>query len=1181
MSQLPDPTADLDWSGYQGSIQWHFGQNAQNYPDRICVVETKSAEGPERIFSYRQIYEASNTLAHYLTNAGIEPGDVVMIWAHRSVDLVISIMGTLSSGATFSVLDPAYPPSRQKIYLEVAQPRALVNIARATEESGQLAPLVRNYIDTELQLKAEIPALRLGDDGTLFGGGSQSQDLFSQVKFKASSPPDVEVGPDSNPTLSFTSGSEGRPKGVLGRHFSLVYYFSWMAERFNLSSQSRFTLLSGIAHDPVQRDIFTPLFLGAQLLVPSKEDIQHEKLAEWMAEQKPTVTHLTPAMGHILVGGAEAEFPSLKTAFFVGDVLTKRECQSLRQLAMNTNIINMYGTTETQRAVSFYEIPSRAENPKALDAIHGNIPAGKGMKNVQILVVDLNNRSKICDVGEVGEIYVRAAGLAEGYKGDQAMNAEKFHINWFVNNEKWVEADKLNAKGEPWRKYYKGPRDRLYRTGDLGKYLASGDVECTGRADDQVKIRGFRIELNEIDSNLGQHTLVRDCKTLVRRDKDEEPKLVSYIVPEIRQWSEWLKSHGFEELDDDGVDTGPTRYFPKKFRRLQADIRTFLKLRLPDYAIPTVFIMLQKLPLNPNGKIDKPNLPFPDVAEQIERTTSEDFERWKTLTVIEQNVATIWADLLPGINAKTLTQQSNFFDLGGHSIIAQQMLLRIRREMNANISISKLYEFSSLGGISAQIEKLLSKSQSGIDELDDSDTQYARSFDELVKSIAPTFPTVEIEKIRELESPTIFLTGATGFLGAYIIKEILSRTKKSFKVIAHVRGVESIEMAFLRLRDSLMGYGIWQETWQHRISCVVGDLSKPRLGVSLATWKALANDVDIIIHNGATVHWVKRYSELLESNVISTIDAMSLCREGKPKIFTFISSTSVLDTDYYLSHSELNVMGGRHGILESDDLHGSRTGLKTGYGQSKWVSEKLILAAGSRGLCGSIIRPGYILGDQETGVSVTDDFLIRLLKGCIQLSSRPHITNTVNTLPVNHVALLAVAASLNVPSVSISETTNRIHVIHGTAHPRLKMNELLFSLEHYGYSVPECGYDKWRKELEAYVTTNVVTPEDEQHALMPLFHMCIDDLPSSTKAPELNDSNAVSVLRDDAYHWTGIDSSDGKTVSQEQIGTILAYLVAIGFIPKPDENRGTKLPVIALVPNLDSSRRKVGGRGAK
>lgn len=372
----------------------------------------------------------------------------------------------------------------------MSQPRALIRIGKATDENGPLAPLVQKYIDESLQLKADLPELRLRDDGFLFGGEVDGKDVFESARKVASSPPNVIVGPDSNPTLSFTSGSEGRPKGVLGRHFSLTKYYGWMAERFNLTSESRFTLLSGIAHDPVQRDVFTPLFLGAQLLVPSREDIQHEKLAEWMREHKPTVSHLTPAMGQILVGGATAEFPSLENVFFVGDVLTTRDCRVLRRLAVNANIINMYGTTETQRAVSYYEIPSRAKNPDYLDTLKDTVPAGKGMQNVQLLVVNRENREKLCGVGEVGEIYCRAAGLAEAYLGDNAMNEAKFINNWFVPNEKWVELDKKTAKDEPWRSYYKGPRDRLYRTGDLGRYLESGDVECTGRADDQASLPG-------------------------------------------------------------------------------------------------------------------------------------------------------------------------------------------------------------------------------------------------------------------------------------------------------------------------------------------------------------------------------------------------------------------------------------------------------------------------------------------------------------------------------------------------------------------------------------------------------------------------------------------------------------------------------------------------------------------
>jgi L-2-aminoadipate reductase len=1030
---------------------------------------------------------------------------------------------------------------------------------------------VRTYIDEKLELKAEVPLLRIGDNGVLSGGEVGGKDLFASVRAKASSPPDTQVGPDSVPTLSFTSGSEGRPKGVLGRHFSLTNYIGWMAETFKLDSDSRFSLLSGIAHDPVQRDIFTPLFLGAQLLVPSKEDIQHEKLAEWMRDHKPTVTHLTPAMGQILVGGATASFPSLDRAFFVGDVLTKRDCKSLRDLAVNVNIVNMYGTTETQRAVSYYEIPSRAKNPNYLNELKDIIPAGKGMKNVQLLVVNRDDRTKLCKVAEVGEIYVRAAGLAEGYKADQLLSDQKFLMNWFIDNKVWVDADK--NRGEPWRKYYKGPRDRLYRTGDLGRYLESGDVECTGRADDQVKIRGFRIELNDIDSNLSQNPLIRDCKTLVRRDRNEEPTLVSYIVPELKEWPEWLKARGLEDVEDEGAVMGSTKVYLKRFRRLQTEVRDHLKGLLPNYATPTVFIFLNRLPLNPNGKVDKPSLPFPDAAERKEEASDEDLKRWKTLTETERTIATKWADLIRGLNSKTITPQNDFFDLGGHSILGQQMVMDIRRETGANISINTLYEYPSLAGFSSQVDRQLgSKNDINADGVGTEENTYAQSLDELLKQLPATYQTADLRTIRASAKPTVFLTGATGFLGAYLVRDILQRTNRAVRLIAHVRSVKDQKAAVDRLRRSLQGYGLWQDEWSTRLSCVVGDLSKPKLGIEQHTWQTLSQEVDVVIHNGAVVHWVRRYQDMVASNVISTIDAMKLCNEGKPKLFTFVSSTSVLDTDYYVKLSEEQISTGQNAISEDDDLEGSRTGLGTGYGQTKWVSEQLVHTAGKRGLQGSVVRPGYILGESETGVCNIDDFLIRMLKGCIQLSARPRIINTVNAVPVNHVARVVVAAALN-------PLPGGIHVVHVTGHPRLRMNEYLSLLEFYGFEAPEVSYDSWKDELEKYVSAGGKEKHHEQHALIPLYHFCVNDLPSTTRAPELDDRNAVKILKADADNWTGIDESAGYGISREDVGKFLRYLAETKFTSWPSR-RGRALPEINLSTAQLQAAGAVGGRGA-
>jgi L-2-aminoadipate reductase len=198
------------------------------------------------------------------------------------------------------VSDPAYPPARQTIYLNVAKPAALIVI----EKAGQLSPTVKQFISKELALKCFIPSLAIQDDGSL--RGHVEDDIFTKQLGSKSQAPEIVIGPDDTPTLSFTSGSEGIPKGVRGRHFSLTYYFPWMAETFGLSENDRFTMLSGIAHDPIQRDslsqcfyysllVFTPLFLGASLFVPTADDIGTPgRLAEWMNHVQATVTHLTP-----------------------------------------------------------------------------------------------------------------------------------------------------------------------------------------------------------------------------------------------------------------------------------------------------------------------------------------------------------------------------------------------------------------------------------------------------------------------------------------------------------------------------------------------------------------------------------------------------------------------------------------------------------------------------------------------------------------------------------------------------------------------------------------------------------------------------------------------------------------------------------------------------------------------
>ncbi|KAM0794352.1 hypothetical protein BDR22DRAFT_876217 [Usnea florida] len=1172
---LPDPTSDLHLSDFVGAIQDIFSDNARKYPDRLCVVETASSMMPQREFSYKQIDEASNLIAHHFLQRGIQRDEVIMIYAYRGVDLCIAIIAILKAGATFSVVDPAYPPDRQITYLDVARPRGLIVIEKASRDEGRLSARVRTWIQEHLELRAELPGLEVLNDGSVKGGSftQDTNDVLLEQQPLKSKHPGVIVGPDSTPTLSFTSGSEGRPKGVRGRHFSLTHYYPWMAEAFNLSDKDQFTMLSGIAHDPIQRDIFTPFFLGARLLVPAKEDIQHTRLAEWMQTYGATVTHLTPAMGQILVGGASAEFPSLRNAFFVGDQLIKRDCRLLQQLAPNCNIINMFGTTETQRAVSYFALPSRNEDPEYLSRMPSVIPAGRGMQNVDLLVVDRasleQGKPRLCGVNEQGEIFVRAGGLAEGYLGSEDLNREKFIPNFFLKNPNiWQENEQRTLKStgpqEPWRNFWKGPRDRLYRTGDLGRYIteSGGNVECTGRADNQIKIRGFRIEIGEIDTYICQHPLVRENVTLVRRNKDEEPTLVSYIVPEIKEWTPWLEKKG--QLDD--VEDDTMIGMLKRFRLLREDVRASLRTKLPSYAVPSVVIPLRTLPLTPNYKVDRKVLPYPDAAELATAASASRTAR-SQWTEIQKTVGEIWASRI-GIPTETLDLDNGFIDSGGHSLRAQEVLFDIKRWAKISISMNTLFQNSSLRDfsnvIAAALEDREKKADSTPPEMD-----YALDGEVLkVKSLPSSFPTgvVKVE--------TILITGGTGFLGASILEKILNRSD-GVRVIALVRAKSSSE-AFTRIKTSLIAYNSWSDSWEARLKVIPGDLSKPKLGLSPEVWYLLESTVDVVIHNGARVHWIYTYTSLKPTNVLSTLDCITLCANGKPKHLTFVSSTAVLDTKYYAAVITP--------ISESDPLDHSRKCLSTGYAQSKFVSEYLVREAGRRGLTGTVVRPGYITGNPTGGICPLDDFLLRMLKGSIQLSSRPDLgSNTINLVPVSYCANIVVSASLYPPH------QQSVAVLHVTPRPQLSFNAFLETLQRYGYTAPKVPYPIWRSSLEDYVSASSTA---EPHALLPLFDWVTTDLPSDTNSRNLDDRNAQAVL---SRANSGDDSSDHEDgiketwveMTQEIVSTYLAYMVEIGFVPPPTAGEGEvgeiKKLALPIVKMSEEQRRalKLVGRGGR
>jgi acyl carrier protein len=336
-------------------------------------------------------------------------------------------------------------------------------------------------------------------------------------------------------------------------------------------------------------------------------------------------------MGQVLTEDTEGlTVPSLRYVLLVGDVLTRLDVARLRGLAPAVTVVNLYGSTETQRAVGYHMVSEReiAEGERGRQIL----PLGRGMEDVQLLV--LTRGGRLAGVGELGEIAVRSPHLAAGYLGDEALTREKF-------------------TGD------------LYRTGDLGRYLPDGEVEFVARADSQVKIRGFRIELGEIESALTRHPEVREAVVVARADRSGEKRLVAYVVPR------------------DGAAPATS------------ELQDFLLGRLPEYMVPPAWVVLEKLPVTPNGKVDRRALPEPESARP-DLASSYVAPRDE----VEQAIAEIWQEVL---QIEKVGVHDKFFHLGGHSMLLVRVHARLRERFAQELSMMDLFRYPDISSLAQRL----------------------------------------------------------------------------------------------------------------------------------------------------------------------------------------------------------------------------------------------------------------------------------------------------------------------------------------------------------------------------------------------------------------------------------------------------------------------------------------------
>ncbi len=483
------------------------------------------------------------------------------------------------------------------------------------------------------------------------------------------------------------------------------------------------------------------------------------------------------------------------------------------------------------------------------------------------------------------------------------------------------------------------PCVRLYKTGDRARHLMDGNLEFLGRTDDQVKVRGYRIELGEVESVLAEHPAVNAGLVIAREDSSGEQSLIAYVVP------------GHEQ---------PLAV---------SDLRNFLRERLPAYMVPSAFVTVDKLPLTPSGKVDRQALPSLEL-----KRPELDGAFVAPRNAIEEKLAQIWAEVL-GI--EQVGVHDNFFDLGGHSLLATQLLFRLREALQVELPLHWLFEASTISELARKIAAHSS------DPAPATDLQSEAVLDPAIEPRfgATTFVT---------DPANIFLTGATGFLGAFLLFELLQQTDA--EIFCLVRAPD-VEAGMKKLRENLESYSLWQESFGRRIVPVLGDLAQPLLGLSGQQFQRLAGEIDVIYHNGAVVNATYPYSALKSTNVLGTQEVLRLACQDKVKPLHFVSTLSVFAQDYL---AQVKVVG------EQDDLNLSAS-VAGGYAQSKWVAEKLVSIARSRGLPVCIYRPGRITGHSQTGISNTDNLMCKLIKISLQLRQVPDMDLLVDLTPVDYV----------------------------------------------------------------------------------------------------------------------------------------------------------------------------------
>jgi amino acid adenylation domain-containing protein/thioester reductase-like protein len=602
------------------------------------------------------------------------------------------------------------------------------------------------------------------------------------------------------------------------------------------------------------------------------------------------------------------------------------------------------------------------------------------------------------------------------------------------------------------------PGARLYRTGDLGRARPDGTLEYLGRIDAQVKVRGHRIELGEIEAALSEHRSVAEAAAAVRRSDAGEQFIAGYVV-----------------AHKPPLDT----------RELLAHARK----RLPAYMVPGALVELAALPRTATGKLDRGALPAPSGA------TSSAALAVSPRTPTERLVAEIWRQVL---GSEPSSVDEDFFESGGHSLQAAQVVAALREARGVDLPIRLFLEKRTIAGVAAALDEPLPDAAAAeLPVVPEADTRLDPAI--AVRRAAASAP-----------SGRVLVTGATGFLGAFVVAELLAETSSEIACLVRARDEDD---ARVRLARTLGEYRLGSDEALERIRPVVGDMGAERLGLDPEAFAALARSVDAIYHSAAHVNFLLPYAALRATNVRGTHEVLRLACTGEAIPVHLVSTVSVLGN-------------ARRRVTEDDPLPDFAS-IDDGYSQSKWVAEALAAEARRRGAVVSVLRPGRITGHSGSGVGNPQDLVFQLVALCVRYGRAPALDVPVDLTPVDYVSRAIVHLSLAEPGVG---------PVHLANPAPAALAEVVEWLRSFGYGIEQVSLDEWLSWIAGR------EGDASNAALAPVLSFLADRL-RHDGVPEIDCRRAVEKLAP-----AGIEC---PPVGERLVHRYLDHLVEAKLLPPP------------------------------